>query len=423
MSTAIEVVVINPTEYGIEETKANELIGNLPQIQSEREILEQQYKEVVKLDLEDSETSKKARELRLKIQKNRTQGIGVWHKTTKDYFLKGGQFIDAVKRKEEAVNIRMENILEEIEKHAEIQEKKRKSELKNKRVIELEQYSEFVPFGIELGELSEEEYKKVFNGAKLQYEAKLEEERKAEEERKRLEEIQKLHNERKERLLDVWQFVENKNQNFGELSASDFSQLFDFAKKDKSNHEAEQERIKKENERLAKEKAKAEEKARKEREEAELKQKQRADRFNEVRPYLAFIPDLDSLLEKEESEYQKELKEIIKGAEEQMKFEAEQEQKRIEQQEKERKEKEELEAKLKAKQEEEKRLELERLAEEQRLKKEAEKLAKAPVKKQLNAWVDTFQLPTPQIDNEKSREISSKFQAFKNWAKEQVESI
>lgn len=423
MSTAIEVVVINPTEYGIEETKANELIGNLPQIQSEREILEQQYKEVVKLDLEDSETSKKARELRLKIQKNRTQGIGVWHKTTKDYFLKGGQFIDAVKRKEEAVNLRMEQILESIEKHAEIQEQKRKAELKEKRVVELELYSEFVPFGIELGGLSDDEYKKVFNGAKLQYEAKLEEERKAEAERKRIEEVQKLHNERKESLLTLWQFVENKDVNFGEMSEELFSSIKSDANSKKIAFESEQERIRKENERLAKEKAQLEAKAKKEREEAEIKQKQRANRFNEVRPYLSFIRDLDSLLEKDEKEYQKELQEIIKEVEVQIKFEAEQEQKRIEHQEKERKEKEELEAKIKAKQEEEKRLELEKLAEEQRLKKEAEKLAKAPIKKQLSLWVDDFQPPVNNLQNETKKLILEKFEAFKKWAKEQVESI
>lgn len=35
-------LIINPTEYGIETSKANELIGNLPQIKAEQ-VLEAQY--------------------------------------------------------------------------------------------------------------------------------------------------------------------------------------------------------------------------------------------------------------------------------------------------------------------------------------------------------------------------------------------
>lgn len=354
---------IVPNDYGIEEKKANELIGNLPQIKQERSVLEQQYEEVVKMDMEDPKSAKTARELRLKIRDNRTKGIEVWHKTTKEFFLKGGQFVDAIKRMEVAVNQRMEETLEQIEKYAEIQEAKRKEELKNKRVAELEIYSEFVPFGIDLGSLSEEEYSKVFNGAKLQCEAKLEEERKAEAERKRLEEIQKIHNERKEKLLPYWQFIENKNQNFGELSVSDFSQLHDFAKKDKENKEAEEERIRKENERLAKEKAELEAKAKKEREEAEKK-----------------------LAE-------------------------------------ERKKQAELEAQLKAEKEAKERAERERLAEEERKKKEAEKMAKAPIKKQMTAWIDLFIAPEKTVKNELSDDILAKFESFKKWAKLEIEKL
>lgn len=344
--------IISPSEYGIEERKAQDLMGNLPLIKEERIILEKQYNEVILLDIEDKETSKKARELRLKIQKNRTQGINAWHKKAKDFFLKGGQFVDAVRRLEVSVNEQMESRLEEIEKYAEIQEAKRREELKSKRISELETYSEFVPFGIDLGTLSDEEYQKVFKGAKLQYDAKIEDERLAEEERKRLEEIQKLHNERKENLLPVWQFVENKNQNFGEMSSSEFSQLLDFAKKDKANHEAEQERIKRDNERLEKEKAESEKKL------AEERAKQAK-----------------------------------------------------------------LESELKAKKEAEKKAEKERLLSEKKARKEAERLAKAPVKKQMSVWVNSFEIPATEINNEKIHSIKQKFEAFKKWALKEVDNL
>lgn len=171
------LVLVNPQEFGIEEAKATELVGNLPQIQNERSVLENQYNEILTMDIESPETSKVAREIRLKIRDNRTKGIAIWHKTTKDVFLRAGQYLDAVKRREEAINERMESTLEEIEKHFENKEKARKQALKEARLIELENYKEFVPFGIDLAELPEEEYQKVFNGAKMQYNAKIEAER------------------------------------------------------------------------------------------------------------------------------------------------------------------------------------------------------------------------------------------------------
>lgn len=208
----MELVKVNPSEYGIEEKKANELIGNLPQLQSERDVLEGQYNEVIKLDIENPETAKQARELRLKIRDNRTKGISVWHKTTKEVFLRAGQYVDAVKNREVAINERMESNLEEIEKYAEIQEQKRRDELKAKRISELQIYSEFVPFGIDLGILSDYEYQKVFNGTKLQFDAKIIEEKKAEQERI---EAEKLEAERiaEEKRIEAERIEEQRLEN------------------------------------------------------------------------------------------------------------------------------------------------------------------------------------------------------------------
>jgi hypothetical protein len=151
-------ILVNPNEFGIEETKANELIGNLPQIKSERDILQKQYDELILLDIEDSETAKKAKALRLLISKNRTQGINQWHKVTKDLFLKGGQFVDAIKRVEVQVNERMEAQLEEIENYHAKKESERKESLRVERLSILQPYSEFVPFGIDLSNLSDEDF-------------------------------------------------------------------------------------------------------------------------------------------------------------------------------------------------------------------------------------------------------------------------
>ena len=269
------------TEFGIEPQKAANLIGNLPQIQSERAELEKQYDEVIKMDIESPETSKIARELRIRIKDNRTKGIVVWHKTTKDYFLKGGQFVDAIKRKEEAVNNRMEEALEQIEKHLEIKIAKQKEELKNKRISELSEYSEFVPFSLDLSELSEEEYQKVYKGAKLQYQAKLEEDRIEQEKKLEAERLQKIYNDNRAALMPYQEYIDNFTMldfhNLTDVEISDFIQDAKdrkakiAAEAEEANRRAEEaertmreERIKQEAERK-----KLEDKLRKEREEKE----------------------------------------------------------------------------------------------------------------------------------------------------------
>lgn len=340
-----QVTIIDAKQYGIEETKANELIGNLPQIQSERLVLEQQYKDVIELDIEDLNTSKIAKELRLKIVKNRTQGIGVWHKTTKDFFLKGGQFVDAIKRKEEAVNIQMEETLEAIEKHAENKEKERLELLQQERLKKIEPFLENT-FGLDLANMSDEMFENFLLGSKSKHEAKIEAERL---EAERIE---------KERLAEIER---------------------------QKAIEAENLRLKKE----AEEKEKALEKERKEQAEKEAKLKAE----NEA---------------KIKTEQEKQAKE---RAEAEAKLKTEREAK------------EKLEAEIESKKQAEEKAEKERLDKIEADKKEAEKLAKAPIKKQLNVWVDSFELPKSTIENEKTKLILEKFEAFKKWSKEQVETI
>ncbi len=178
MSTENTELTVLIEKSGIEPQKANELLGNLPQIQAERQVLIEQYNEVLKLDINNISTSKKASEVRKMIKDNRTKGILVWHKTTKEYFLTGGKFVDAVKNKEEAINERMEETLEQIEKHFEIQEAKRKQELKDKRSKELSEYTEN-PSIYPLGEMQEKDFEELKEGLKLQKQAKIEAERKA----------------------------------------------------------------------------------------------------------------------------------------------------------------------------------------------------------------------------------------------------
>lgn len=82
-----------------------------------------------------------------------------------------------------------------------------------------------------------------------------------------------------------------------------------------------------------------------------------------------------------------------------------------------------IEAELQAKKDAEIKAENDRIAKEKAEKLEAEKLAKAPIKKQLSVWVESFSIPALGVDNETSKEIKEKFEAFKKWSLTQVNNL
>ena len=83
-----------------------------------------------------------------KIYTNRTKGIDAWHKVNKDFYLRGGQFIDAIKRKEILVNEQMEEKLQEAEKFFENQEKQRIADLQESRLKLISEYIEMTKLNL-----------------------------------------------------------------------------------------------------------------------------------------------------------------------------------------------------------------------------------------------------------------------------------
>lgn len=82
-----------------------------------------------------------------------------------------------------------------------------------------------------------------------------------------------------------------------------------------------------------------------------------------------------------------------------------------------------LELQLRAQKEAGERAANEKMIAAEKAQKEAEKLAKAPVKKQLDVWVNSFSIQIAPIDNEVSKVIAEKFAAFKNWSLQQIENL
>jgi hypothetical protein len=359
-----ELVKLDYKEFGIEETKAKEIASQFQPMLDKMVELETEANEVFSLDINDKEASKKAKEVRLKYVKVRT-GTAEIHKNQKAFYLSAGRYVDGFKNVQSFASQGIEDKLEAIEKHAENLEKERISKLQESRLVLVSEYTDDVVI-MDLGNMEDEVFEGFLNLKKTQKSEREEAVRLAEE--KRIEE-EKAETERL-RLKAI-----------------------------------EDEKIRKENEKL--------------KADAESKELLIKDRNDKLRPYIKYIRDYDKVLNLEQKDFDLELKNLNTEAIETIKLEEEQ---RLER-EKESEKTEKLEAELKAKQ----------LAEAQEIgrknaeilakQKEADKLAKAPVKNQLNAWVDSFEISQTRIENETSILINEKFNAFKSWAKSEIEKL
>jgi len=324
---------IKPDLFGIELAKAQEMTSGLSITLAEREVLKKAYIDVIGLEI-NAENLPTFKELRLKIVKNRTQGIEKWHKTNKVFYLAGGRFVDAVKNKEVLINEEMEEKLLEAEKYFENLEKEAKLVLNEKRIEIIRPYIEDV-FGLDFSDFSDENFDDFVLGKKTRYNERIEAEK---------QEAIRIEN---ERLAEIER---------------------------KRLEEIENEKIRVENARLQKE--------------AEVKELE---------------------LQKERAKVKAESDRI--EAENNAKLEAQ------------RKETARIAKELQDKKDAEIKAENERLAKIEADKKAALLVAKAPVKKQLGIWVESFQLPECNVKNETSKEITEKFEAFKKWSINQINNL
>jgi hypothetical protein len=331
-----------------------------------------------------------ARELRLKTVKIRTVSSDLKDSRKKTYLLRGNLEQAAYNLIAASCKLAEDTFLQ-VEKAREIAEAKRKMELKIAREIEAQQYSEFIPFGIDLGNLDETGYQNLLNGAKLQFNAKIEAEKKAEAERVEKERITKLHLERKESILHLWNFATEfeKSLNFGEQSDTDFNNFTERLTKAKKSEDERHTQIKAENERLRKEN--------------EAKEKQRLFELAEAEK-LRQKAELKAKQEREAAEEKARI-EREKAAEIQRKQQIE-----IQRQ------KDEIEARK-----------TQEAAELLRKSNEEKKAADAPDKEKIIASVNAikFELPVCKSDQMQAiaNTINEKFENFKKWAILQTENI
>lgn len=266
MST--QLVIVDPKEFNLDNAKAETIASAFTPKLLEREAYAQQYAELITQEL-SPELSKKASELRKKLVKVRT-GIAEIHKTEKAFYLAGGRFVDALKNKYTLSVEQMEEKLEEIESYYINIEKQRIEALRLERLAQLLPLGYVEDSRINLGDIDES----IYNSIKLGLETKRAEEEKAarEAEQLRLAELakDKAENERRLLIAPYAQF-DTSNSDLRNMTDEAFTALLTSLQTAKKEHEAEQAKIREENERLRKEAEAAELQAKQEREASEKK--------------------------------------------------------------------------------------------------------------------------------------------------------
>ena len=370
----LPAVLVDPAEFGLDKEKAAEVESVFLPVVTERDLLAENYAVITSQEI-TLKTTQQARDLRLKLVKLRTNTDRI-HKAAKAFYLAGGRFVDAWKNKNVVVIEQMEEKLEDIELHFVRIELERITKLALDREGQLASYTETFPDG--LGQMPQEVFDAYLSGLKLAYEKKLAEERRIEDERIEQERILKLHRERKESILRLWQYVdpEIEFQNFGAMSDEKWADVCVVLTGRKKKQDDENERIRLDNEKLQKEAKLKEAELAKQKAEADREAKKKEDEARNER----------LIAEAERQKLQAEIQ-AQKDAEALLKAEAY-------------------------------AVEVDRLAQEEAAKK-------APKKEKLTRWVSLMVVvaPSEMEQDETVVLIQSKFEAFKNWAKQQIETL
>jgi colicin import membrane protein len=174
-----EIVKINASDYGLEESKASEIKAMFLPMLTKMEELETQYNDILKQEI-NPETCQMAKDLRLSYVKVRT-GTADIHKNLKTFYLNGGRFVDAFKNTQAFASGEKEKTLKNIEDFFENQERERTEKLRVERLALIKPYTEIEPLA--LGHMEQTVFDNLLQGFKVAYETQIAAEKKAEEDR------------------------------------------------------------------------------------------------------------------------------------------------------------------------------------------------------------------------------------------------
>lgn len=218
-------------ESGVEESTATTLQQSFMPIFEKANEWAVKAKALVVTDASQKAEMKMARTARLALREIRIEADKT-RKTLKEDSLRYGKAVQGVYNVVEYFIKPIEDYLDEQEHFVEIQQAKNEALLQEERTREVQQYAEFIPYGLNYGKMTEEDYTKLLSGAKLQKEQKEEAERLAEQKRIEDERIKAMHDQRKSVLIEYWQLLPDdvKTMALGTLSTDEWNLLLKDAK-------------------------------------------------------------------------------------------------------------------------------------------------------------------------------------------------
>jgi hypothetical protein len=217
---------------------------------------EEEYNAVMQeaAEIVTPEVSKRARRLRLDIAKIRVAAEKV-RKEVKDEFLRACKAIDGTNNILKWAITEKEDALLAIEQHAERIEEERLGKVHAERLEMLAPYVEELP-DTNFGTMEDDVWEAYLSAKKQAYADRLEAERVAAAERAERERLEALRKERGKQIGPVFNFFrQEEGEDLGTLSDQEFSARLNAATTGQAAHEAEQVRVRAENERLAREAA------------------------------------------------------------------------------------------------------------------------------------------------------------------------
>ena len=267
-----EIVKVNAADFGLEESKAQEIEALFTPMLAKMTALEKEYNAVIKLEVTE-EACDKAKELRLKYVKVRT-GTAAIHKDAKAFYLAGGRFVDGWKNAQLFASQGIEDKLQEIEKHFENAERDRLQAIYETRKAEILPFVEDqAMIAGDIGRMEDAVWIPYLQSVKESFKLRRDAEKQAEADRIENERLNRVEYERNLEVAPFVQFFDIEDD-LRTMSKDDYKNLIVVLKKSKSDYEITQEKIRKDNERLLKEKMAAARKAVAEK--AAMLEKQRA---------------------------------------------------------------------------------------------------------------------------------------------------
>jgi len=170
-------LVVN--QAGLAEEKSKQLIANFGKFFGEAQEIAKIAKLIEVTDISQTDEMAKAREIRLQLQKIRTQGVEALRIQLKEQSLREGKAIDGLANVIKALIIPIEEHLAKQEKFKERIETERKNKIESERIAELGKYVENVGvYTLHPDKLSQESFDQLLKTSKFAFEAQ----KKAEEE-------------------------------------------------------------------------------------------------------------------------------------------------------------------------------------------------------------------------------------------------